>query len=230
MAADLGLVPLYKAPQEPASWTGLYLGGQSGGGWAPYDQLRVGPGAAASSSGLPAGSLSAPLAGSKIGADYQFGGFVFGVMAEGDWGKLNGTPADGAVPGETHDLPLGWGPGVGGRIGYAWNNFLPYVKGGAAWDRFGTPSLAVTPAGAVAGTTPGTETRPGWFIGAGAEYRFTPNTSFFAEYGHYDFGAVTASGTTPASGAGAALGGTTTRTDVMKIGVNWRPDWTLSLP
>ena len=35
------------------------------------------------------------------------------------------------------------------------------------------------------------ETRPGWTVGAGAEYAFTNLLSGFIEYGYYDFGSRT---------------------------------------
>ena len=68
-----------------------------------------------------------------------------------------------------------------GQVGYAANNFLLYVKGGAAVT---SNSYRInTAAGALAGTT-GDDTRWGGTIGVGVEYAFAPNWSVGLEYDH----------------------------------------------
>jgi opacity protein-like surface antigen len=73
---------------------------------------------------------------------------------------------------------------VTGRVGYAWDRLLGYVRGGAAWERdeyWATTILLGTAYTA-------RETRPGWTIGVGGEYAFTNVLSGFVEYNYYDFG------------------------------------------
>ena len=69
-----------------------------------------------------------------------------------------------------------------GQVGWAANNILFYVKGGAAVtaDRFRTVDI---PTGVVIGTT-GDDTRWGGAIGAGLEFGFAPNWSAGIEYNH----------------------------------------------
>ena len=68
-----------------------------------------------------------------------------------------------------------------GQVGYAANNFLLYVKGGAAVT---SNSYRInTAAGALFGTT-SDDTRWGGTIGVGAEYAFAPNWSVGVEYNH----------------------------------------------
>jgi outer membrane immunogenic protein len=68
------------------------------------------------------------------------------------------------------------------RVGYAFNNFLPYVTGGVAYGKFfaglGTvPSLA------------GSDViRTEWAAGAGVEYALSANWSVKAEYLYVDLG------------------------------------------
>ena len=73
-----------------------------------------------------------------------------------------------------------------GQIGYAWNNALLYVKGGAAVtdSRYDIRSVA---AGTFLGGT-GDQTRWGGTVGAGIEYGFAPNWSAALEYDHLFMG------------------------------------------
>jgi outer membrane immunogenic protein len=68
-----------------------------------------------------------------------------------------------------------------GQVGYAWNNALLYVKGGASiTDR---NYQFITGAGALAFES-GYGTRLGGTVGVGLEYGFTPNWSAAIEYDH----------------------------------------------
>ncbi len=70
---------------------------------------------------------------------------------------------------------------VHGQVGYAVNNVLLYVKGGAAVTS--NTYRVNTVGGALAGVT-GDDTRWGGTIGAGLEYAFAPNWSVGVEYNH----------------------------------------------
>jgi outer membrane immunogenic protein len=68
---------------------------------------------------------------------------------------------------------------VRGRLGYAWDRFLPYLTAGLA-------------AGDINATRPGlpagTSTNAGWTVGAGLEVGVVSNVSVKAEYLHVDLG------------------------------------------
>jgi outer membrane immunogenic protein len=72
-----------------------------------------------------------------------------------------------------------------GQIGYAWNNALLYVKGGAAVtaDKY---NLFDIPTGALLDIA--SETRWGSVFGVGFEYGFAPNWSLGFEYDHLFMG------------------------------------------
>jgi outer membrane immunogenic protein len=73
---------------------------------------------------------------------------------------------------------------VTGRFGYAFDRFLGYVRGGAAWERdnyWATQTMLGLPYTA-------RDTRSGWTIGVGGEYAFTNFLSAFVEYNYYNFG------------------------------------------
>ncbi len=215
--------PAFKAPAPLVptwSWTGCYLGGHGGGLWAKSTDWTVRtPGGAFFGQSLGGHDLNSWIAGIQVGCDYQLAGrFVVGI--EGDYAFAN---ADGS-----HDSALEFGvayhskvkalASVTGRIGYAWDRFLGYVKGGAAWERdeyrattiiLGTAYLA-------------RDTRPGWTIGGGGEYAFTNRLSGFVEYNYYDFGNREISLTPQVAGLGPGLLAIKATTSVIRAGVNVR--------
>lgn len=68
-----------------------------------------------------------------------------------------------------------------GQLGYAWNNVLLYVKGGAAITDRNYQFL--TAGGALASET-GYGTRLGGTVGTGIEFSFAQNWSLGVEYDH----------------------------------------------
>ena len=103
---------------------------------------------------------------------------------------------------------------VTGRIGYAWDRFLGYVKGGGAWER---DEYHISDALGTFLTA--SETRSGWTVGVGGEYAFTNYLSGFVEYNYYDFGSRDNTFT--------GLIGTTVidikeTKSVVRAGLNWR--------
>jgi outer membrane immunogenic protein len=171
-AADLSVAPLYKAPPseltQAYNWTGFYFGANGGGAWG-----RSFWSAPATGVGLSGGQ-----AGGTAGYNWQVGKVVLGVEGDVDWSGLQGT-------GTSTACPLGcatstsWLSTVRGRVGYAFDRFMPYVTGG----------LAVGDIRAAApGLVGGTSSNAGWTIGAGLEVALPGNWSAKAEYLHVDLG------------------------------------------
>jgi outer membrane immunogenic protein len=230
VAADLAVkAPLYKAPPPVAyfSWTGCYVGGNVGGVWVNKDfaldgfttPLGVGgPGFLAG--GYGSHTASSVIGGVQGGCDYQFaGGFVIGIAGDYDWTGAKAQHADPFTPlldtlsSNTTSLAS-----VTARIGYAWDRFLGYVKGGGAWERdnyswFNTANPAI-----LYGS--GSETRGGWTVGVGGEYAFTNWVSAFAEYDYYNFGTRTVGFTTPT--VAIANFDIKETKSVFKVGLNFR--------
>jgi outer membrane immunogenic protein len=189
MAADLAVKgrPVYKAPPAPPpvyfSWTGCYVGGHVGGLWTRKEWTDRDPGSA--TFGLSDGGHDADgfLGGVQAGCDYQFaGGWVIGIAGDYAWTDADGSSASVLFPGFTNHSKVKSLASVTGRIGYSWDRFLGYVKGGGAWER---DEHHYDFAGVVNGTA--SQTRSGWTIGVGGEYAFTNNVSGFIEYNYYDF-------------------------------------------
>jgi outer membrane immunogenic protein len=191
MAADLAVRPAYKAPPLPPpvyfSWTGCYVGGHIGGLWATKEWTNRDPLA-----GVPVGTnygshdVDSWLGGVQAGCDYQFaGGFVIGIQGDYAWTDAEGSNANihPLFAGETNYSRIKALSTVTGRIGYAWDRFLGYVKGGGAWEK---DDYHITFAGTTFANA--AETRSGWTVGVGGEYAFTNYLSGFVEYNYYDFG------------------------------------------
>ena len=72
-----------------------------------------------------------------------------------------------------------------GQVGYAWNNILLYVKGGAAVTD-NKYSTSFTATGVVYNQA--SDTRWGGAVGTGLEFGFAPNWSVAVEYDHLFMG------------------------------------------
>jgi outer membrane immunogenic protein len=181
-AADLPVkAPVYRAPPPVAffSWTGCYVGGNVGGLWARSDWTNL--------NGTSLGGHDADgwLGGVQAGCNYQVDRWVFGVQGDYDWARAKGSSPDAAIIGDSDETKIKSLASVTGRVGYAWDRLLVYVKGGGAWER-NDYRVFVTATGATVFT--GRDTRSGWTVGAGAEYAFNNWLSGFVEYDYYDFG------------------------------------------
>ena len=137
--------------------------------------------------------------GGQVGYRWQAGTWVFGVEAQGNWADFSGSNVSLVFPGFRNHTNVDAFGLFTGQVGYAVNNVLLYVKGGAAVT---SNSYRInTLGGALAGVT-GDDTRWGGTIGAGLEYAFAPNWSVGVEYNHLFMQDRTYTFTTP---GGAAL-------------------------
>jgi outer membrane immunogenic protein len=204
MAADLPVRPVYQRPAViPVgfSWTGCYIGLNIGGASDRHRYVTNGLDPA-----FPAGEDAGRhtptnvTAGGQAGCDYQLGPVVVGFEGMADWADLNDSHfVQASGFGATLSSHVHWFATATGRIGYAIDRSLIYLKGGGAWiDR--KESIAI------AGVTvdDGGSTRTGWTAGAGWEFSFMPNWSAKIEYNYMDFGStatkVCVSGTCAPSG------------------------------
>jgi outer membrane immunogenic protein len=183
MAADLAARPYTKAPPIVVAmydWSGFYIG--ANGGWGTSRKHWEAENAAGVIIGDEGShDASGGVVGGQIGYNWQVGTWVFGLEAQGDWASLKGSNASLFVANVTNQSKIDAFGLFTGRVGYAWNNALLYVKGGAAVvsDKY---NYFATNTGIDNGTA--SETRWGAAVGAGFEYGFTPNWSFAVEYDH----------------------------------------------
>jgi outer membrane autotransporter protein len=222
MAAAPGVfkAPVYKAPAAlPYVWTGFYGGAIVG---AEAGETRWFFPAAATQT-TP--GVNGILGGAEIGYNQQIGSWVLGVEADAAW--TNGNGAQSCPNGfffTCHNAvdPLVTGTG---RLGYAWNRTLFFVKGGVAWMDGSISATCNVPNGVPvfcnAQTQTLSESRVGGTVGAGVEFGLTANWSAKAEYDYLDFGTATL--TFPSAGGVAAFPVQVREAiNEVKIGVNYR--------
>src|SRR5262245_52760321 len=190
-AADLAARPYTKAPAPMIAavydWSGFYIG-LNGGGASSRECYTITSvaGAAVNPNSEGCHDATGGLAGGQIGYRWQSASWVFGIEAQGDWADLKGSNSSrtAIIPylNETKIDAIGL---FTGQVGYAWNNVLWYVKGGAAVTDNKYNSF-FTATGVVFNQT--SETRWGGVVGTGIEIGFAPNWSVAAEYDHLFMG------------------------------------------
>lgn len=177
VAADLAARPYTKAPPAAIAavydWSGFYIGINGGGGssHATWDLAGFGREGSHDATG---GTV-----GGQVGYRFQSGQWVFGVEGQGNWADFSGDNIS-AVTGFNNRTKIDSFGLITGQVGYAWNNVLAYVKGGAAvvgskYDVFNAAGANIDSASA---------TRWGGTVGAGIEVGFAPNWSVGVEYNH----------------------------------------------
>jgi outer membrane immunogenic protein len=199
-AADLPRGMPYKAPAAYApmyNWTGFYLGIQGGGAWGDSDWNGL----------AVSNSPSGGMIGGTVGYNWQGIGspWVFGLEGDVAWSGVKDSVVCGGTTCETKN---NWFGTVRGRVGYAWDRWLPYVTGGVAFGDIDANRVGF--AGA-------SDTNAGWTIGAGIEGVIAGRWTAKLEYLYADIGDTTCS---------AAACGTATNVDlgmsVLRAGVNYR--------
>ncbi|MGY8664866.1 outer membrane beta-barrel protein [Bradyrhizobium sp. UFLA05-109] len=178
VAADLAARPYTKAPPAMVAaiydWSGFYIGINGGGGSAHTTWDFVGTGTEGSH------NATGGTVGGQVGYRWQTGQWVFGVEGQGNWADFSGDNVSLLFADRNRSRIDSFGL-ITGQVGYAWNNVLVYVKGGAAvvGDKFDVYS---TTTGALLAST--SQTRWGGTVGAGLEVGFAPNWSVGVEYNH----------------------------------------------
>jgi opacity protein-like surface antigen len=201
-AADLAVRPGYtKAPpmiQPPLyNWTGFYVGANFGGS---FSSETISGAAINNFSTDPSGVMG----GVQLGYNHQFSpNWLLGLEGELSWTSAQNSASVGAT---TFTSNHNWYDTLTPRLGYVQNNWLFFVKGGAAWMN------ADYSVAALSGST--NVTRSGWTIGAGAEYMLAPGWSAKLEYDYLDFG-------NDGFSIGATALNANTQVHEVKVGVNY---------
>ncbi len=175
LAADLPR-PAYKAPVSyvaPFSWSGFYVGINGGDGWGTAKLPNT--------AGSQSFDTTGGLVGVTLGYNLQTGNWVWGLEGDIDasWLKGSSNTAPLCAAGVGCEVKSTWFGTVRGRIGYAFERWLPYFTGGLAIGdvKFTAPS-----------TLSETDTRTGWTVGAGLEWAFMGAWSAKIEYLYADLG------------------------------------------
>ena len=189
-AAD---IPYVQSPAPayvpPPSWAGFYLGGQVGYGMDSVGWRNLGGSAFFS----PPNSLtrdrgSGVIGGGQLGYNFQYNRLVFGIegsVSAADFDRSFASPYFPAT--DVWSSRLTWLTTVTGRVGYGFDNWLPYVKGGFAAGNVET-SIQTNPFGVI---SQGSAVHSGWTLGGGVEFKVAPQFSLGVEFMHTDLGRST---------------------------------------
>jgi outer membrane immunogenic protein len=217
LAADLPARTYTKAPAMIAAiynWSGFYVGANAGGGTSRNCWTNTALGA-----GEGCHDATGALVGGQLGYRWQTGGFVFGVEAQGNWADFKGSNLSQALANTTNQSKVNAVGLFTGQVGYAWNNVLWYVKGGAAVADNKYNGIT-TAAGALLDQS--SETRWGGVIGTGIEVGFAPNWSVAAEYDHLFMGNRNLTFSTVPAGAPSRNETIGQDADIASVRVNYR--------
>lgn len=172
-AADLP--PNLPSPNQPTyvpffSWNGFYMGINAGYGFGQSSWT---------SASAATGSFSAngPTFGGQFGFNVQKSAWVFGLEGDYNWANLRGSTVTNCPA--SCETRLGWLSTVRGRIGYAFDRFLPYVTAGGAFGNV----KASTPT-----ATGAAKNQIGFAAGGGLEYAFVKSWTAKVEYLYVDLG------------------------------------------
>jgi outer membrane immunogenic protein len=206
-AADMPIEALSPAAQAANTWTGCYIGATVGGAWgrSNYSGTPTGsfptiiPTTVPNLTAVSSGSLdpTSAIGGEDIGCNWQNGPIVLGLEADLSAWNLSkqsvvtgpGDPVLG--PGTTFTATTSenshWLATVRQRFGYARNNWLFYVTGGAAFTQTTFAQQVFFSASGSTQLGSGTSFLPGWTVGGGIEVGVAPNWLLKAEYLYVGF-------------------------------------------
>jgi outer membrane immunogenic protein len=207
------------------NWSGFYIGINGGGGWAQNDHSDLTLGGGFWTDG-PDGALGGrqrvnadgALFGGQAGYNWQMSSWVFGLEVAGDATNIRRTDVSIFFP--ATDLLTSKVDGiftVTGRIGYAFNNWLPYIKGGYAGAQLRTTNFDNA-----ASSLDHSDWRSGYTIGAGLEYGIAPNWTVGVEYAFMDFGNRSWNSATIGPGAGPEFFNDSLRISTVTGRLNYR--------
>jgi outer membrane immunogenic protein len=236
---------------DGASFTDLGQNGLGAAGSIAHPPFMSYSGGAVAARIVPQHSWSADLdstfiGGGTLGCNWQPVGspFVLGLEGEGGYMHLSGQAFDPRTIVSIQTTPdvLGsakvgdWYAMITGRLGYAWDRTLLYVKGGAAFVPT-QASVVDQCQNTAAGcgnwliATSGSDTATTWTVGGGVEWAFAQSWSVKAEYmfialgdhsGFQTCGPVTTPAGTTLAGGPFCFNNTFSGIHTAKIGLNYR--------
>ena len=197
-AADVPIkAPYYKGQHSMVSyynWTGFYAGVNAGYGFGTSTW------SAPVASPKPKGFLG----GGTAGYNWQSGAIVYGVEGDFDWSNVKGTVVCAGVV--TCETSSSWLATFRGRVGYAFDRWLPYITAGGAYG-----SVKATPGVGLASSS----NQLGWTGGVGIEYAFMGNWSAKLEYLYVDLGSFNAA-------VAPAVNNVSFKENIVRAGLNYK--------
>ena len=191
-----------KAPAYVAAynWTGMYVGVNGGGGF--------GHSTWSGATGTSGFNTTGGVVGGTIGYNYQMNQAVFGLEGDIDWSNIHGSTTTAPCTTMSCETRNSWLGTARGRIGYAFDRFMPFVTGGAAFG-----DVKASPVG-FAGVR---DARVGWTLGGGLEAAIAGPWTAKVEYLYVDLGK-----TNCPVGSCAVSTDVNFHTNLVRAGLNYR--------
>ena len=253
-AADLATkYPVKAVPVPVFSWTGFYIGGNFGYGGDKFNFAESKIDTYWNSTPVEASRESIVLydpspidytrtdtinssgffAGGQIGYNYQFANnVVIGIETDLQWSGIEGKHDYSFVDQFGYLSTYSFGGSVDyfgtirARLGYAYDRFLPYITGGAAYGKTKVEGSYFSYDAwcdyAWGNAFDASSTNWGWTIGAGAEYAITNNWTIKAEYLYVDLGSTDYTFFDVNDDYHYYTGSVDTKFHTMKVGVNYK--------
>lgn len=184
------------------SWTGAYAGINAGYGFGKSNWTDT-------VTALSTGDfdVSGAMVGATLGYNMQLGAALLSLETDIDWANIKGSSTVNCTT--SCDTELQWLGTARARLGWAFDRFLPYITGGAA---YGSVRTSLTGIGTAS------TTRIGWTAGGGLEYAFLNNWTMKAEYLYVDLGTATCD----AACTGGTPADVTFQSHLVRGGVNFK--------
>ncbi len=209
--ASAGGEPAARMAPAPliAHWAGFYAGGEVGGAWSRFDWSAtngnyfntVGP--ILLGTAFDQSAKGSVIGGGFLGYNFQSGPWVYGIEFSGTASGLAVTNVSPYFPAtDTYTSKIKWLATATGRVGYAWDRWLVYVKGGWAGA-----DVQFTIYDSAALVRADTDTwANGWTVGIGADYMLTDRVALGVVYDYADLSVGGATVTCPNCGTGVGFG------------------------
>lgn len=186
-------------------WGGFYMGFNIGYGTGDIkSEIPNSSGSGFVSSDPISTSVNGPFGGVQMGYNFQQGPWVTGIEGDVQYGKVSGpatVSSAGVLSGGggsslvalyAYQNPdsINMFATLRGRLGYAFDRFLPYITGGVAVGMThaeGNLQFQLLGLLASGNSKPADQYIPGWALGGGFEYGLSSGWSVKAEYLHLGF-------------------------------------------
>jgi len=191
-----------KAPAYVAAynWTGMYVGVNGGGGF--------GHSTWSGATGTSGVNTTGGVVGGTVGYNYQMNQAVFGLEGDIDWSNIHGSTTTAPCTTMSCETRNSWLGTARGRIGYAFDRFMPFVAGGAAFG-----DIKASPAG----FSGDRDTKAGWTLGGGLEAALAGPWTAKVEYLYVDLGKANCP-----VGSCAVSTNVNFHTNLVRAGLNYR--------
>ena len=183
------------APLPECNWTGFHIGLQGGYTWGDMQWIDSDNSIFPETGGnerpetLSDQDMTGFFGGGEVGYDYQWHWLVFGLVGDFSYAEIVTKNSFGDLGVDRFWVRNDWNASFGGRVGFAWNKFLLYGKGGGAVAHIKAHQNHVED------VFTADDTRWAPMVGVGLEYMINCRWSAKVEYEHDFYGTQSIDGT-----------------------------------